>query len=153
MRILFLLFIIVPVIEMWLLIKVGSLIGAFPTIALVLLTAVIGVALLRRQGLSTLIRGNQKLEQGQLPAEEMVEGLILAVSGALLLTPGFVTDFVGFLGLLPYTRRAIVRKLISQGTLQTFSFTQTRFYRPPGDKGGRTIEGEYWRKDQKNNNH
>lgn len=108
MRILLLLFLIVPVLEMWLLIEVGGLIGALPTIGLVVLTAVIGVALLKRQGLETLWRGQQKLESGQLPAGEVAEGLILAVAGALLLTPGFCTDAFGFACLIPPLRRRFI---------------------------------------------
>ena len=88
MRYLLLLFIVMPVLEMWLLISVGSQIGALPTIGLVLLTAVVGAGLLREQGFATLWRGRQKLQEGQLPTTEIAEGFILAVSGALLLTPG-----------------------------------------------------------------
>ena len=91
MRYLVLLFVLMPVAEMWLLITVGSQIGALPTIGLVLLTAVVGAGLLREQGFATLWKGRQKLQAGELPTTEIAEGLILAVSGALLLTPGFVT--------------------------------------------------------------
>src|SRR5690606_19661020 len=101
---LFLLFVLTPIVEMWVLIKVGGVIGALPTIGLVLLTAVIGLALLRMQGFATLLRARQKMEEGQLPAKELVEGIFLAVGGALLLTPGFVTDALGFACLLPGTR-------------------------------------------------
>lgn len=105
MRFLFLLLIIIPIIEMWLLIVVGQSIGAIPTILLVMLTAIIGLHGLRRQGLSTLNRLQTKLSDHQLPAKEIVEGIILAVGGALLLSPGFVTDTVGFSCLIPLTRR------------------------------------------------
>ena len=113
MRALFLLFIITPILEMWLLIEVGGVIGAVPAIGLVFLTAAVGFALLRKQGFDTLSRGNWKMQQGQLPAQEMAEGLMLAVSGALLLTPGFVTDLIGFAGLTPIFRRWVFSKLIS----------------------------------------
>ena len=89
MRILLVVFFTVPLVEMYVLIKVGEQIGALPTIALVVLTAVIGVALLRQQGLSTLTRGVSRLQSGEVPASERLEGLLLAVGGALLLTPGF----------------------------------------------------------------
>ena len=149
MRFLLLLFIVVPVVEMWLLIEVGSIIGAFPTIALVLLTAMIGLALLRREGLSTLMRGNRKLDRGELPAQEMLEGLVLAVSGALLLTPGFFTDFVGFLGLIPLTRQLLVKRLVARGMVQTFSWSGVR--RPPysSSRDDNVIEGEYRRRDDR----
>jgi len=110
MRFLFLAFIVLPIVEMTILIKVGALIGALNTIGLVLLTAVIGATMLRRQGLATLLRANERLNSGQLPAQEVAEGLILAVGGALLLTPGFVTDAAGFLCLIPTTRRWLARR-------------------------------------------
>lgn len=114
MRFFLLLFIIVPVLEMWLLITVGQLIGALPTIGLVLLTAVIGVNLLRAQGLSTLTRAQEKMSGGSLPAQEMIEGLALAVGGALLLTPGFATDAFGFACLIPPSRKFLAEKLFSK---------------------------------------
>ena len=82
-------FLIVPIIEIYLLIQVGGLIGVIPTIGLVVLTAVIGAALLRVQGLQTYLRFNQALNAGRLPATEILEGVALLIGGALLLTPGF----------------------------------------------------------------
>ena len=113
-RYLFLIFVITPVLEMWLLINVGAQIGALPTIGLVLLTAFVGVNLLRYQGFDTLWRGQRKFAEGQLPAQEIAEGIILAVSGALLLTPGFVTDAIGFAGLIPMVRGAMARLVLSR---------------------------------------
>ena len=104
MRYLLLLFIAIPIIEMWLLITVGQHIGAPLTIWLVVATAVIGVYWLRQQGFSTLTRLNQRLSSGQLPAREIAEGVILTIGGALLLTPGFATDILGFSCLFPFTR-------------------------------------------------
>ncbi|MDP6968878.1 MAG: FxsA family protein [Gammaproteobacteria bacterium] len=104
MRFLFLLFIAVPIIEITVLIQVGQWIGALWTIALVVLTAFIGINMLRVQGLATLNRANWRIQSGQLPAQEMVEGIFLAIGGALLLTPGFITDAFGFMCLLPFTR-------------------------------------------------
>ncbi len=147
MRFLLLLFVVLPVIELWLLIKVGSFIGALPTIFLVFLTAVAGMALLRRQGLSTLIRSNQKLESGQLPAQEMVEALILAVSGVLLIIPGFFTDFFGILGLISPLRRGLARRMMAVGFVQG-GFQGTPFRQGPAPDD-RVIEGEFWRKDRR----
>ncbi len=112
-----LIFFLTPILEMYLLIEVGGTIGTLPTIALVMLTAVIGVALLRRQGLATLTRGLGRLQRGEVPAQEMAEGILLAISGALLLTPGFVTDAVGFAFLLPASRVVIARRLLSKVTI------------------------------------
>jgi UPF0716 protein FxsA len=114
MKILFLLFIIMPIVEMTVLIKVGSVIGAPSTIGLVLLTAIIGASLLKRQGLSTLMRANQKMNAGELPAKEVAEGFLLAVGGALLLTPGFVTDAIGFSLLMPGIRGLMIEQLMKK---------------------------------------
>ncbi len=107
-------FLIVPIVEIYLLIKVGQVIGAGWTVALVVLTAVVGVWLLRLQGLSTLLRARQKLEHDELPAQELLEGVGLIIAGALLLTPGFFTDTLGFLLLLPPTRQWLVRRIVAQ---------------------------------------
>lgn len=90
------------------LIKVGGVIGALNTIALVFLTAVVGIALLRRQGFKTLLRARNKMDTGELPAQELVEAIFLAVGGALLLTPGFITDAIGFCCLIPGIRQVII---------------------------------------------
>lgn len=110
MPILLLLFILIPIIEITLLINVGQAIGAWYTVGLVLLSAFIGVNMLRQQGLSTLMRARSRMDSGEIPAQEMVEGLILAVGGALLITPGFVTDFFGFCCLIPLIRQGFVRR-------------------------------------------
>ncbi|MFL1404569.1 FxsA family protein [Marinobacter sp. M1N3S26] len=108
------LFIVLPILEMVVLIKVGTIIGALSTVGLVLLTAVIGAALLKQQGLATLTRANQRLNSGELPAREVAEGLILAVGGALLLTPGFITDTIGFLCLIPGSRHWFVAQAMKR---------------------------------------
>ena len=154
MRYLVLLFVLMPVAEMWLLITVGSQIGALPTIGLVLLTAVVGAGLLREQGFATLWKGRQKLQGGELPTTEIAEGLILAVSGALLLTPGFVTDLIGFAGLIPPIRvlvaTRIMKNMLVMGSQSGGFQTGRGPSNPPpnGDGNGETIEGEAWeRKD------
>jgi UPF0716 protein FxsA len=101
------LFFIVPIIEIYLLIEIGSIIGSFATIFAVVFTAVLGAWLLRIQGFSTLRRLQQTAAQGGIPAIEMLEGAMLLVAGALLLTPGFFTDAIGFLCLVPPLRRSM----------------------------------------------
>ena len=96
---------------MYLLITVGGHLGALPTIGLVMFTAVVGLALLRSQGLATLTRGMGRLQRGEVPALEVAEGLLLAVAGALLITPGFVTDGLGFFLLVPAARGLIATRL------------------------------------------
>ena len=146
MRYALLLFILMPIIEMWLLITIGSYIGALSTILLVLLTALIGIGLLRAQGFTTLWRGKEKLQQGKIPAQEIMEGIVLAVSGALLLTPGFVTDAIGLLGLLSFTRLLLVRGILQKVNFITASaqpFGQQPFGSDPKNNGD-TFEGESW---------
>ncbi|VAW57430.1 FxsA protein [hydrothermal vent metagenome] len=138
------LFLVIPISEVYLLIEVGSVIGAGWTILLVVMTAVIGVNLLRQQGLSTLMRANQSMSQGQIPAMEMMEGLFLAVGGALLITPGFFTDTIGFICLLPFTRREIIKLLLLKSVIKT-SYTAHQDKTAPKDP--HTIEGEYHRED------
>ncbi len=115
MRYLLFFFIVVPLIEMSLLFAVSDEIGGLSTIALVVLTAVIGVQILKRQGFSTLMRANQRIESGELPAQEIVEGMMLAGAGALLLTPGFITDTIGFILLAGPLRRPLAARLVGMG--------------------------------------
>lgn len=111
---LLLLFIAIPIVEMWLLISIGRHIGALLTISLVVATAVIGVHWLRQQGFSTLLKLNERLSAGELPAREITEGVIITVGGALLLTPGFATDALGFACLFAPTRGLLVKTLFSR---------------------------------------
>jgi UPF0716 protein FxsA len=111
---LLLLLILTPVVEMYVLIRLGGYFGAWPTIALVIATAVVGVALLRRQGPAALNRVLLRLQAGELPARELAEGALLAAAGLLLLMPGFVTDTAGFLLLVPGFRRWAGRRLLER---------------------------------------
>ena len=113
-KILFLLFLTVPLVEIYFLIQVGQHIGALSTILLCILTAALGAILLRIQGILTLLRAQEKLRQGQIPADNLLEGLILLIAGILLLTPGFVTDVVGFLCLVPSLRSLLALKMLHQ---------------------------------------
>lgn len=117
MRWIVLIFIVVPLAEMLLLFEVAERIGGLWTLSLVVLTAIIGVQILRWQGLATLFRANQRLQAGQLPAQEIIEGMLLAAAGALLLTPGFITDTLGFILLTGPIRRKFVRHMIRSGRL------------------------------------
>lgn len=114
-RSLFILFLLIPLIEIYFLIQVGSVIGAGWTIFAVVATAVIGAWLLRMQGFSTLQRAQMTMAQGQIPAVAMLEGVALIISGALLLTPGFFTDTVGFLLLIPAVRQRLIKRAIQNG--------------------------------------
>lgn len=120
------LFLLIPALEIYVLIQVGSMIGALWTALLVVLTAVIGIRLLKIQGVSTLMRAQNKMQTGQLPAQEMIEGMGLVVAGAFLLTPGFFTDTVGFILLFPPTRRWLVSKVVTS-LMASGRFVQTPF--------------------------
>jgi len=144
-QILFLFFLIVPFVEIYVLLKVGGVIGAFPTIFLVVFTAALGAWLLRRQGFATWQRFQASLNQGMIPAYEMIEGPILLVGGALLLTPGFFTDAMGFACLIPTLRRKIAQYIIENHLLVTGSgsvFRQTK------TQDNSVIEGEYSKEDK-----
>jgi len=151
------LFVVVPVIEIYVLIQVGAIIGAILTIVLILLTAVIGAVLLRQQGLSTLARFQAGLATGTLPAKEMIEGILLAVGGALLMTPGFVTDAMGFFCLIPITRTALAHYIMKrsvgkvQAGMNDFANTAknaTNSSSKSDNKDNKTYEGEFVRKEE-----
>ena len=102
-RLLFL-FILVPLLELYILIKIGGYLGAFPTVALVVFTALLGLVLARFEGLRTLQQIRQSLSQGIVPAEEMVDGVLIFIGGILLIIPGVLTDLFALVLLIPYTR-------------------------------------------------
>ncbi|MBF0471382.1 MAG: FxsA family protein [Gammaproteobacteria bacterium] len=156
MRLLAPLFIIIPIIEIYLLIAVGSVIGALPTILLIFLTAIVGVTLLRQQGIVTLQRFQQAMVEGQLPSTVIIEGVILIICGAFLLTPGFFTDTIGFLGLISPIREAVAQRVASRLNLNILSsgfqsHTSSGFGasgRPASPQRGKVIEGEVVDRDQ-----
>jgi len=159
LRILFILFVLLPIAEIFVLFQVGGLIGPMYTIGLILLTAFVGAGLLRNQGYSAVARAQAKMQKGAIPATEMVEGIFLAVGGALLLTPGFLTDAIGFCCLIPGLRQVLIaRGLKAFGRPQVTTFHHQQFdgsdgnpaqaQRRPGEQGrGRVFEGEF---DQEN---
>lgn len=138
-------FIGVPLAEIYLLIEVGQAIGALPTIALCVLTAILGGGLLRHQGLTTIQRARENLDQGKVPALELLEGAALVIGGALLMTPGFATDALGFACLLPPTRRAMVKAVLARANV-TYGPAGNGQPGGPGADGHNTIEGEYRRR-------
>ena len=138
MRIALALFILIPIIEIAIFIQAGSWLGLGPTLAMILLTAIIGLALIRQQGLATLFRAQEKMQSGEVPAIEMLEGIMLAASGLLLITPGFFTDTIGFLVLVPFIRTAFILRFIK---FQPMASEQS--YTKPTSG---VIEGEFERK-------
>jgi UPF0716 protein FxsA len=110
---LILIFISVPILEIAVFIQAGDIFGLWPTLAAVVATAVVGAALLRAQGLATLGRARRQLDRGQVPIAEVLTGVCLLIGGALLLTPGFITDALGFLLLIPPVRQVLGRWVLS----------------------------------------
>ncbi len=145
-RILFIFFLCVPILEIYLLLKIGGIVGVFPTVVLVVGTAMLGAIMLRRQGFATMQRLQASLARGELPAKEMIEGPLLLVGGALLLTPGFFTDALGFFCLIPSSREWFVSYLLQNQLLRAglnvnLSANETSY------KKGDTINGEYKKED------
>jgi UPF0716 protein FxsA len=133
---LLLLFIIVPAVELILLIEIGQVIGTLPTIGLIVFTGILGAFLARRQGVQVLSRIRRQMQSGQLPADPIFDGAIILVAGALLMTPGILTDTLGFLCLIPATRRVLkkaiwsrVQRMIQNGQIITNTY-QGRPYQP-----------------------
>ncbi len=104
---LFLIFAVIPMIELALLIKIGSVIGTFNTILVVILTAVIGAYLVRSEGTGVMYRLQKNMQEGVFPGEELIDGALILIAGAVLLTPGFFTDIFGFLIVFPVSREYI----------------------------------------------
>ncbi len=141
-----LLFILAPVAEIWLMIDIGSVIGAGWTVLAIITTAIIGATLVRYQGIGVYTRMNQSASRGELPAMEMIEGLALFISGILLLTPGFITDTVGFLILIPPLRRWFALNMLKRFFIIPNAANPTSGDDPSADP--KTIEGEFRRIDK-----
>lgn len=132
------LFIGIPLLEIYLLIEVGDVIGAFPTIIAVVFTAVLGVGLIRIQGFSTLKKAQLSMDQGKLPATELFEGMLLLFAAICLLIPGFFTDTLGFLLLIPPLRVLLANRLLGSAVIKA------RFHGAGFRSTGNTFyEGEY----------
>jgi UPF0716 protein FxsA len=143
---LLLLFFTVPLLEAYLLIEVGQAIGALQTIAAVVATAIIGAFLVRYQGITTVLRLQKQTARGELPARALFDGACLLVAGALLLTPGFATDAVGFALLTPPFRSWAFRRLEGRLMVQMGPFEQGG-QRPRDPEDPHTIEGQFRERD------
>jgi len=130
----FLIFVATPIIEIVLFIQIGGLIGILPTILIVIVTAIAGSILLRLQGGALLQRTRQALRAGDLPVDPVIDGISLMMAGALLLTPGFFTDAVGFLLFVPPLRRALARWIFTHMLRSGQVFVVGDEF--PGDRGG-----------------
>ena len=132
---LLIIFIVIPVIEISLFIEIGSFVGSFNTILLIFTTALIGVYFVRQQGISTYSKLYNQLQNQEAPIQTMFEGLVILISGILLITPGFFTDALGFLGLIPLTR-VIFIKIVANSVLSRYGMKN----QSPNDG---SIEGDF----------
>jgi len=164
MRVFLLLFLLFPVLELFILVKVGMAIGFFPTFLLVAATSLLGLFVIRVAGFATALSAREALSRGELPAQQMLDGLMIAVGGGLLLLPGFISDVLGVICLLPITRRVLVstlrRRAESQAQRQR-AFAEDMQNRGGPAHGGPTrnihaptrepdvIEGEFEHRDNK----
>ena len=171
-RVLFLFFVIVPIIEITVLMQVGQWLGTWPTIAIVILSAWLGAKYVRQQGLATLQSVQAKMAQGEMPSGEIITAVMLLVAGILLVTPGFVTDIVGLSLLVPAIRSALIKTVQQHLVVSQVSQrgqSNSGFYaanKEPGNHSstadpaehgktnevisthqGKTVEGEFERKD------
>ena len=134
-----LLIILIPILEIYLFIKIGSQIGAFTTISLIFFTAIIGVFYARYEGLNTLKSGVSQLYKNQMPLFELMSGAALAVAAILLILPGFATDILGFLIIFPLTRKLIFKLVTKKGKNKNEVYIKDDL-----------IEGEFVDKDNEN---
>ena len=149
MRAFFFLLLLFPLLELTVLIQVGGAIGVLPTLLLIIGSAVLGSLLLRVAGLATALRARERLARGELPEQEMLEGMLIALGGGLLLLPGFISDIMGLFCLIPVTRRLLVRQLLRRVEAQ--AQRQRAFADDLQARAGTThpqvIEGEFEHRD------
>ena len=146
---LFPIFVVVTLAEIYVLVSVGQAIGGLSTVLLVVVTAFIGSSLLRQQGWSTMAKAQQSMSEGRTPAIEMMEGVVILVSGILLLTPGFLTDALGLLGLVPWSRSYFINHFLEKNAERVFKQRNSVFINRASSNEKKsnkddTIEGEFW---------
>ncbi len=146
---LFPIFVVITLAEIYVLVSVGQAIGGLSTVLLVIITAFIGSSLLRQQGWSTMAKAQQSMAEGRTPAMEMLEGVVILVSGILLLTPGFLTDGLGLLGLMPWSRHYFINHFLEKNAERVFRSRNSVFIHRSDstetkNKKDETIEGEFW---------
>ncbi|MDA7448307.1 FxsA family protein [Candidatus Pseudothioglobus singularis] len=146
---LFPIFVVVTLAEIYVLVSVGQAIGGLSTVLLVVITAFIGSSLLRQQGWSTIAKAQQSMSEGRTPAMEMMEGVVILVSGILLLTPGFLTDALGLLGLMPWSRSYFINHFLEKNAERVFKQRNSVFINRTNSSEKKSnkddaIEGEFW---------
>ena len=163
MRVFLWLFLAAPLIELWFMIRVGSEIGAIPTIFLLIMAGSIGMSILRKQSFDTLLRVNQRLQTGEVPAVEILEGFILTLAAVLLIIPGFITDILAIPLLAPPLRSWLVKRFLRTGYYQQHYYRQDTYtkdtyeqstyenstYKQSTGQNNDIIDGEFKREDDK----
>jgi len=136
-----------PLIELYFLIEVGSVIGGFYTIAISILTAILGIHLIKLQGVQTLANMQQKLQQGELPANDLISAILLSVAALFLLFPGFISDTMGAILLIPLIRNIIATQIIKSSLLQSRFTSSANFHQHFSNhhqsQSGDIIDGDY----------
>lgn len=146
---LFFIFVAMTLLEIMVLMTVSDAIGNWETVLLVILTALIGSTLLRQQGWSTLAKAQQSIAEDKTPAREMLEGVVILVAGVLLITPGFITDGIGLLGLMPWSRSYFINHIFEKNAERVFSRQSVFIHRNRNTEtknsiNDEPIEGEFW---------
>jgi UPF0716 protein FxsA len=146
---LLLLFTVVPLAELFILIQLGTAIGALPTIAIVIVTGIVGASLARREGFGIWRKIQGQMQEGMFPADVLLDGLLVLVAGALLVTPGIITDVVGFMALIPATRRLFkgllkrqLQRMMERGQVRFTGHFRTQHMRRVDPETGEWSEGE-----------
>lgn len=164
MRVFLFLFLLFPVLELFVLVKVGMSIGFLATLLLVVAGSMLGVFVIRVAGFATAMRAREALARGELPAQQMMDGLMMTVGGGLLLLPGFISDVLGLICLMPFTRKALVakvRKRAEDQAMRRRAFADDPLAGGPSQPGpgrpgarkpevieGEVIEGEFEHRDK-----
>ena len=149
MRPFLLLFLLFPVLELFVFVKVSGAIGFFPALLLIILGSMLGVLVLRVAGLATALRARESLNRGELPAQTMLEGLMMALAGGLLILPGFISDVLGLVMLLPFTRKLLAGKMRQRAFADDLQPRGGPAPRQPLGREGDVIEGEFEHRDSK----
>lgn len=144
------LFIVIPFTELMILLEVGAALGVWPTLGIIILTAMIGYHLFRHQGLKTWRQVEAQLAQGEMPAQSVLEGVVILLAGALMITPGLITDTIGLFCLLPFTRKLVLtvikKRFKSRMSVHSAHFNyhhQKDYTSAESRDDGRTFDGEY----------
>lgn len=147
----FVIFMVIPFLEIMVFITVGTKIGLFTTLGLCFLTALIGGSIVKYQGLNTLMSAQNSLRKGELPSRALFDGLCIVAAGAMLITPGFITDFLGFSLLVPPVRDKIRTYLAQSGRFESMSFSSsfTEYKHPPKDPNAIDVDYEVVKEEDK----